>query len=548
MAPKAKKEKMSLGAFLSDENYGSWADEMEDMPLPSTDNSRTSYGGGERRAFSSAGGMGGASFDRPQYSVREQLPLPTEPPFTAHIGNMSFDTTAADLEDFFKDCAVTNVRIVEDKLDRKPKGFAYVEFGTLDGLKKALSYGGTSLGGRMVRVSVAEPPKEKESSRDFSDWSRKGPLPDLPQQRRVSDRGGFGNRFDSGASDAGSDRAPSRRGFESDGKVRDFGNWERKGPLSPMAPAAGSLREGGRQKSRDGPAFRHNSPAWGEGRSQDGSRPPRREFQEKPVVQREPTAAERDNQWRANMRPDAPAKSPTPTPSREASNPPSPAQPPAPAGRPKLNLQKRTVSEAVPASPAPETGDSKASPFGAARPIDTSAREKEIAEKRELALRQKREADEKERAEKAEQKRLAKEAKEKAVGDKMANARNAPAAANGKGEEEEETPAPKPKFEVLRRATSEGANGMTADEDEDAEVQEEAAATTEDKEVKPKTVVRDAPSTKTNGNWRGASKAEGKTGKTENTATNLEEEGWSTIPTKQRSNRRGNQGQRAIAS
>ena len=72
---------------------------------------------------------------------------------------MSFDTTAADLEDFFKDCAVTNVRIVEDKLDRKPKGFAYVEFGTLDGLKKALSYGGTSLGGRMVRVSVAEPRK-----------------------------------------------------------------------------------------------------------------------------------------------------------------------------------------------------------------------------------------------------------------------------------------------------------------------------------------------------------------------------------------------------
>ena len=70
---------------------------------------------------------------------------------------MSFDASQADVEDFFKDCQVTNVRIVEDKLDRKPKGFGYVEFGTLDGLKKALSYSGSSLGGRMIRVSVAEP-------------------------------------------------------------------------------------------------------------------------------------------------------------------------------------------------------------------------------------------------------------------------------------------------------------------------------------------------------------------------------------------------------
>jgi len=53
--------------------------------------------------------------------------------------------------------------------------------------------------------------------------------------------------------------------------------------------------------------------AWGEGRpqgSQDGgSRPPRREFQERPVVERTPTAAEQDSQWRTKMRPDAPASS-----------------------------------------------------------------------------------------------------------------------------------------------------------------------------------------------------------------------------------------------
>ena len=41
--------------------------------------------------------------------------------------------------------------------------------------------------------------------------------------------------------------------------------------------------------------------------------------------------------------------------------------------------------------------------------MDTLAREKEIEEKRQLAIRQKKEADEKAREEKAEQKRLVKE-------------------------------------------------------------------------------------------------------------------------------------------
>ena len=95
--------------------------------------------------------------DRGGYAVREQLPLPSKPPYTAHLGNLSFDATEGDINDFFGECEVTNVRIVEDKLDRKPKGFGYVEFGSLDGLKKALELSGTQFQGRNIRVSVAEP-------------------------------------------------------------------------------------------------------------------------------------------------------------------------------------------------------------------------------------------------------------------------------------------------------------------------------------------------------------------------------------------------------
>lgn len=83
--------------------------------------------------------------------------MPTQPPYTAHLGNLSFEATSTDVSDLFADCEVTNVRIVEDKLTRSPKGFGYVEFASVAGLKKAIDFSGTSLQGRNIRVSVAEP-------------------------------------------------------------------------------------------------------------------------------------------------------------------------------------------------------------------------------------------------------------------------------------------------------------------------------------------------------------------------------------------------------
>lgn len=99
--------------------------------------------------------------------MREQLPLPTKPPYTVHLGNMSFDATEGDITDFFSGCEVTSVRIVEDKLERKPKGFGYAEFATLDGLKKALDANNTQFQGRSIRVSVAEPRKSYRANFAF---------------------------------------------------------------------------------------------------------------------------------------------------------------------------------------------------------------------------------------------------------------------------------------------------------------------------------------------------------------------------------------------
>ncbi|EGE81319.2 translation initiation factor 4B, variant [Blastomyces dermatitidis ATCC 18188] len=564
MAPaKPKAQKMSVGTFLADETFGSWADEMDDIPLPAVPEPRSSYGG-ERRMMGGYGNdMGGFERDHRGYAIREELPMPTQPPYTAHIGNLSFEATQGDISDLFAECQVTNVRVVEDKITRAPKGFGYVEFATVEGLKKALSFQGTPLQGRNIRVSVAEPPKERQDTRDYSDWSRKGPLPDVPSQRRVSDRPGFGPRGQDSMSDAGGDR-PGRRVYEpADGKIRDYGNWERKGPLSPSLAPASLAREGGRPRSKDGPQFRRASPAWGEARSQDGSRPPRREFHERPPPERAPTAPELDNQWRARMRPDPPAPKPAAAVPEAAPA----AAPPAPAQRPKLNLQKRTV-EAEPASPTAPTGDSKSSPFGGARPIDTSAREREVEERRQLALRQKREAEEKAKAEKAEKLKAAKEqeqqAKEQAAKTESADA----TVANGAKEDDSGASQAGKNIEILRRAeetpVAEGSTEAGA-ADEKSEPPKEQANEQPNEPNEPKEPTRQQPPSKANGNWRnGAPRSRGPShvhapprgpqGQAKGqqpkapaaepaaspSAAEPEEEGWSTVSSKPRNSRRGN--------
>lgn len=86
-----------------------------DLPFPAS--LKTNDGGGGDRL-----GMRGDSFrqyttglilrailiiswiilgDRAQFPPREDLPLPTQPPYTAFVGNLAFDLTDTELEEFF---------------------------------------------------------------------------------------------------------------------------------------------------------------------------------------------------------------------------------------------------------------------------------------------------------------------------------------------------------------------------------------------------------------------------------------------------------------
>jgi len=89
---------------------------------------------------------------------REQKEIPTSPPFVAYVGNLSFEITDNDVQEFFNSagCDVAGVRLVRSKEDRsRLKGFGYVEFTDQKSLKIALAQHDSELLGRAIRVDIA---------------------------------------------------------------------------------------------------------------------------------------------------------------------------------------------------------------------------------------------------------------------------------------------------------------------------------------------------------------------------------------------------------
>lgn len=255
------------------------------------------------------------------------------------------------------------------------------------------------------------------------------------------------------------------------------------------------------------------------------------------------------------MRPDPPAPvvAPNRSPalsSREISTPPSPAAaaPQAPNVRPKLNLAKRTISEAEPNAKSPLVTDSKASPFGAAKPIDSAAREKEVEEKRELALREKKETEEKTREEKKvaedkvrEEKKIAREVEKTEKASLSKDKQNGHESVKENGAA---GPQPGKNYEILRRKTNEDANNVdpnTAPSGENGKI-------IEDKAVKPKEIVRDISPKRADGELTNGDASPQVGASIEATADALEDDGWSTVSKPRNNRRNGNQASRAIAS
>ncbi|KAJ8102664.1 hypothetical protein POJ06DRAFT_265528 [Lipomyces tetrasporus] len=434
---------MSLTDFLKDESYGSWADEMEDLPIaPGPPGDKSFAGSSFDRSsdrYNDRGDRGdrygsGDRFDRParefddkvrgsrfeKYEPREErsrdrperepLPIPDKPPYTAHIGNLAHEAAEDILTDYFSGLSIDSIRIMRDRMEQ-PKGFAYVEFSDRESLEQALDRTGGDILGRVIRVNVADPPKD---DRTQGDW-RSG----RTSERRV-------------VSDA------------SDGKVRDFETWERRGPLPPLAS----------EENR-----RRRSSAFSPSRSSSGSRSVR--GQDEP-----PAESHRSfDNWRSGSSFEELKKSSTPSRSRDGSATPDSEDKPRPAERKRLNLKPRTqpVESEVPA-PA-SVSSSKPNPFGGAAPVDTAKRLRELEAKmadREAHRPHPREQSEREReivAKPAPAVSASRGGRRAPVTDRRPRTNN-----DSNEEKKEESPSTK-QFDLLRRAAT--SDDFVPDEDDE---------------------------------------------------------------------------------
>lgn len=76
-----------------------------------------------------------------------------------YVGGLSFDTTTEELRSFFESAgSVQSVNIITDRMTGRSRGFGFVEMGTEEEAKAAISkFNGQTLGDRAITVNEARP-------------------------------------------------------------------------------------------------------------------------------------------------------------------------------------------------------------------------------------------------------------------------------------------------------------------------------------------------------------------------------------------------------
>lgn len=80
-----------------------------------------------------------------------------------YVGNLSFSTTAHDLETMFGESGtVQSANLIEDRDTGRSRGFGFVEMSSADEANAAIeSFNGKEVDGRTLTVNIAKPREER---------------------------------------------------------------------------------------------------------------------------------------------------------------------------------------------------------------------------------------------------------------------------------------------------------------------------------------------------------------------------------------------------
>uniref|UniRef100_A0A3P8Y771 Eukaryotic translation initiation factor 4B n=1 Tax=Esox lucius TaxID=8010 RepID=A0A3P8Y771_ESOLU len=313
----------------------SWADETDDLEGDVS----TSWHTGEDSYRAPA--IDRAILPTAPRSAREpnvdRSRLPRSPPYTAFLGNLPYDVSEESIKDFFRGLAISAVRLPREPSNpERLKGFGYAEFDDVDSFLRALTLNEENLGNRRIRVDIADQSNDKEG-RD------NGQMGGRDRMGRMGDMGGP-DKTDSddwrARPSADADDGPPKR--------------------EESAFAFGSRRDDGGRRAFGSGYRRDDDGGGGGGGGRYGDRygGDKEDRYERRDERREERGA-------------------------------------GPTQRPKLVLKPRSMPKeetqagsggAPPAAPAAAPSSSRASIFGAAKPVDTAAKEREVEEKLQRQL------------------------------------------------------------------------------------------------------------------------------------------------------------------
>lgn len=353
--------------------------------------------------------------------VLDDSTIPQNPPYLAYMSNLPYDLNEQDLQEFFEEsleCEVVSVRLPREDGDTgRMRGFGYVEFAEREHLIAAVSLPDPQLRNRKIRIDVSTEQDQK--------------------------RGGGRGRYDNfGASSENRD-TNWRRG---DGNTRQ----QDEGEYGGRRGGFGHNRERPRDSSQEGGRGGDGGGNW-----RSGDRP-RNESPPPPPVRREREPRDRDTRERDGGGRDRYGGRRNGYDDRQR------REEPVPEERPRLKLQPRTlplpefnpqieedevkaevvVKEPPPPRPKPVPA---AQIFGAAKPVDTAAKDRAIEERLERESLQKQKEDEENAKREQEQKELEKEQRDN--DDASANGLEAEAEGEAEGDGEKSEPAAAPVVE-----------------------------------------------------------------------------------------------------